>query len=747
MPLSSTEWRWAFTGLALAAGCLVFLRATIFQKRSRRIKAKEEEEEEAAPAQAAGAEGTAREEPMRSSMAPSQPSRQAQPSRPPVTDLPRDVIVAAFDLLGAQDLAASGVASRLLFLLVTEVQRRPTLVTEVGTPSEVLKALGGRLMATPTMGLVFGTSALGDDVLGLLSRRLPVGCDVVGAVSGELQALVPACAADAEGRRAAGRGATVLRSERSSDRVALMLGSFPEAVTHAFHMPVEKCVEISNAAGDAAASALLQRHGLPAGEEWKTILVLVSAGSLYSHGSARVNLERILKAFQHGRPGTAIIGGIAPSQLLILSRGRARLESGGVVGLALKGDVPLTALVSRGCTPLSPPLRVRGARVEAAAEGSLAVGGPSLHIPELVTEAGESVQPVSAAVAAQHKTQGGGVFAGLRPSASGGGYVLSQLSPSSFDRSAGAMILDLESSLVPPLESPGRADDYEVRFFALDADECRKDVERLLGYVRQESDARGEQTLGAVLFTCGGRGARFFGDNFVDARRFQACHPGVPLVGFWAGGEIGPQALAEATPAQATCVGRVALQGFTAVFGIFRAPAAAPKTMLLELEDERVPVEVGRVFADLACLARGRGNAAFRDNEAAEAAAHYSRALALLTALPPGTGGAAAAPTERATLLSNRSAARLKLPGKEESGALARQDAEEALVLDPSNAKAHYRRAMALLNMNQPGEAAAGLRAAVASIPEAAAAAPLRELLARAERRVAEPADRRASSG
>ena len=72
------------------------------------------------------------------------------------------------------------------------------------------------------------------------------------------------------------------------------------------------------------------------------------------------------------------------------------------------------------------------------------------------------------------------------------------------------------------------------------------------------------------------------------------CQP-LPLVGFWAGGEIGPQAMAEAAPVEATRTGRAALQGFTAVFGIFRAPARTCRgSLLCMLSDEGIPEAVPR---------------------------------------------------------------------------------------------------------------------------------------------------------
>ena len=45
---------------------------------------------------------------------------------------------------------------------------------------------------------------------------------------------------------------------------------------------------------------------------------------------------------------------------------------------------------------------------------------------------------------------------------------------------------------------------------------------------------------GGVVFTCNGRGQRFHEEANAEARGLEAVLPGVPFVGMFAGGEIGP---------------------------------------------------------------------------------------------------------------------------------------------------------------------------------------------------------------
>ena len=65
------------------------------------------------------------------------------------------------------------------------------------------------------------------------------------------------------------------------------------------------------------------------------------------------------------------------------------------------------------------------------------------------------------------------------------------------------------------------------------------------------------RAVGALLFTCNGRGRRMFGVADHDASTVEDLLGGIPLAGFFAAGEIGPIA------------GRNALHAFTASMALF----------------------------------------------------------------------------------------------------------------------------------------------------------------------------------
>eukprot|EP00930_Biecheleria_cincta_P042683 TRINITY_DN29373_c0_g1_i1.p1 TRINITY_DN29373_c0_g1~~TRINITY_DN29373_c0_g1_i1.p1 ORF type:complete len:563 (+),score=100.23 TRINITY_DN29373_c0_g1_i1:26-1714(+) len=98
-----------------------------------------------------------------------------------------------------------------------------------------------------------------------------------------------------------------------------------------------------------------------------------------------------------------------------------------------------------------------------------------------------------------------------------------------------------------------------------------EDVRNKLRRVSQRVAADEKHALGALLFTCNARGPRMFGTHANDARLFQAHFPTTPLLGHYAGGEVGPMLIDGGDETEFLC-GNACIQGFTAVFGIFLVP-------------------------------------------------------------------------------------------------------------------------------------------------------------------------------
>jgi small ligand-binding sensory domain FIST len=98
-----------------------------------------------------------------------------------------------------------------------------------------------------------------------------------------------------------------------------------------------------------------------------------------------------------------------------------------------------------------------------------------------------------------------------------------------------------------------------VQFHLRDARTSATDLEGLLQRYQCQS-ATAHAPAGALMFSCMGRGEGLYDQANFDSGLFAQYLPGVPLGGFFCGGEIGP-------------VGQTTfLHGFTSVFGICRQP-------------------------------------------------------------------------------------------------------------------------------------------------------------------------------
>ncbi len=98
-----------------------------------------------------------------------------------------------------------------------------------------------------------------------------------------------------------------------------------------------------------------------------------------------------------------------------------------------------------------------------------------------------------------------------------------------------------------------------VQFHVRDEQTADEDLRTLLA-ASQERHATAP--AGALIFTCNGRGTRLFSEPNHDAGVLQQLWPGVPTVGLFAQGELGPIG------------GRNFVHGFTASVGLLREKRA-----------------------------------------------------------------------------------------------------------------------------------------------------------------------------
>jgi small ligand-binding sensory domain FIST len=236
------------------------------------------------------------------------------------------------------------------------------------------------------------------------------------------------------------------------------------------------------------------------------------------------------------RAGTTVVGGM-------VSGGRAPGESrlfrdhevlsSGLVGVRLPSGSAVP-VVSQGCRPIGHPYVVTGADDTVITE----LGGrpPLQRLREIV----ETLSPDEQDLVGRGLQIGVVVDEHLTSPQQGDFLIRGLLGT---EPSYGAIE-------VGEVVEVGATVQFQLR------DAASADTDLRLAVKRASAGLRG-RAVGALLFTCNGRGRRMFGAGDHDASTIAELLDAVPLAGFFAAGEIGPIA------------GRNALHGFTASMALF----------------------------------------------------------------------------------------------------------------------------------------------------------------------------------
>ena len=252
--------------------------------------------------------------------------------------------------------------------------------------------------------------------------------------------------------------------------------------------------------------------------------------------------EALLNRLDQLAPGIPVIGGVAS---WASAPGRNRLAqddevvNSGLVGVTLRGNVSVSTIVSQGCRPVGDWFTVTGSRSNLIQELD---GKPPLEVlQEVFAEASADDQ----------KLMRSGILLGRavvrQPDDLGHGSFLIRVVLGA-DRESGAI----------SVADRVREGEY-VQFHVRDAQSARDDLEMLLTPQVFE-----ETAAGALLFTCNGRGERFFDQRDADVAIIgNALGEDVPVTGFFCGGEIGPIGSANF------------VHGYTASLAVFRPASDA----------------------------------------------------------------------------------------------------------------------------------------------------------------------------
>lgn len=251
-----------------------------------------------------------------------------------------------------------------------------------------------------------------------------------------------------------------------------------------------------------------------------------------------------------------LFGGLASSRGAVLQFADGVLR-GGLSGVAFSRDVPLLSRVTQGCQPLAPPRRVTAAERNVVRTLD---GEPALDC--LLRDLGVDASHPRAALAKIRST-----LVGLSDPGT------AAVAP----RDTGLFGVDTRVrhlvGIDPGERSIAVADQVEtgmqLAFCQRDVDAARRDLVRICAEIREElsPDTEPQRTegalpvdtraprarrrsaaappeaaarmLGAVYVSCAGRGGPHFGAPSAELQIVRRALGDVPLVGFFAGGEIG----------------------------------------------------------------------------------------------------------------------------------------------------------------------------------------------------------------
>lgn len=249
-------------------------------------------------------------------------------------------------------------------------------------------------------------------------------------------------------------------------------------------------------------------------------------------------IHDLLDRIEEAGSGFQVIGGFAGGggssgdNRLIINH---EVVDAGAVGVVIKGGARVRAVVSQGCRPIGERFVVTRADQNILYE----LGGAS-PIERLETTI-QSLPPLARKQALMG-VQVGIAMDEYRPDFTQGDFLIRGLLGA--NRNDGSLVI-----------GDFLREGQTVQFHIRDHDAASEDLGRVL--LKEQNALSGAHPEGALLFSCNGRGQRFFAVPHHDISVLQTRLGPIPVAGFFAGGEFGPVG------------GKNFLHGYTASMALF----------------------------------------------------------------------------------------------------------------------------------------------------------------------------------
>lgn len=403
---------------------------------------------------------------------------------------------------------------------ISTLSTQPSLETAV---KEVVEQAQRSLSAEPDLGFVFISSAFASEfprLLPLLQDQLTlptiVGCSG-GGVVGYADDATPTEVED-------------------KPALSLCLAHLPQVDLHTFHLSANDLPDL-----DSPPDRWIEAIGVSPDTHPQFVLM----ADPYSAG-----INDLLQGLDFAYPDSVKVGGLAGIGSFNKSSGlfcNDQLYTDGIVGLTLSGNVTLDTIVAQGCRPIGHAYRVvEGERNvvlkldDGTEQGTVSIRPPMEILQELFQTLDEDDRKL-----AQHSLFIGVEQSGFKPTLGHGDFLIRNLI--GVDPRLGAIAIG-------DRVRPGQ----RVQFHLRDARTSAEDLDLLLSRYPAATTTNHPNEMGALMFSCMGRGVGLYETASFDAHLFNRYLKQVPLSGFFCNGEIGP-------------IGNTTfLHGYTSVFAICR---------------------------------------------------------------------------------------------------------------------------------------------------------------------------------
>ncbi|WP_017292695.1 FIST signal transduction protein [Geminocystis herdmanii] len=388
---------------------------------------------------------------------------------------------------------------------------------------EVVTKIKSKLTTNPDIGIVFISSAFASDyprLMPILLEKLPLPC-VIGCGGGGIVGMKN----DYQPKEVEGYPA-----------LSLTVASLPDVEINPFYVTSQDLPDL-----DSAPNEWWQMIGVSMEKQPNFILL---------SDSFSTKINELLEGLDFAYPNTIKLGGLASASTMGVGSGLFYFDgedsdeyffSQGTVGVALSGNIKVDSIVAQGCRPIGDIFQVTQGERNIIVEMTDNAGNtdnPLKLLRQLIAQLSPEDQEL-----AQYA-----LFIGIV-----GDEFKLQLKPGDF------LIRNLVG--VDPKYGAIAVGDkirtgQRVRFHLRDAKASADDLETLLtNYCNEKSDTA--SSVGALMFSCMGRGEGLYGKPNFDSQLFLDYVTDIPVAGFFCNGEIGQVG------------GTTFLHGYTSVFGIF----------------------------------------------------------------------------------------------------------------------------------------------------------------------------------